>query len=829
MSKESRVLVDQVVVEALEQAERQAVIPDFGKSSHSNHTDASSPSTSADGVERGRNRHQHQVKETWRVQGGCGKSPTSFVFSPADFTIRRACGVVPLPILHPEAKIRLTWMIVGFVFVTYEAIAIPLHLAFEIEASSVNIFYFYFMQIVSAYWLLDICASFITGYVTEDGSLVTTPGVIARRYLRTWFVLDLIAGFPWDWIASTSSMKLARGLRIMRAIKLLRLVRLLRVLKLKALMEKLETIIEASQIAVFMVGVTRVVFLLYGITHWAACIWYVIGKSTFADGVAETDSWFLHTPVPGLDNEQELNRGRMYIYSIYFALTTMTTVGYGDITPTNFSEVSFTIGLLCCASIVFAGLMGVLMDLISQLQSATHVKQERKAALSRYLRWRAVPRKLTMSIRQHMSFMWDTNEGYDQYEDDIKAQLPPVLKTELCFHVYGRVLRAAPFLAWVKDYHVCVKHLAELVHTLFLVDGDNVFRMGMPNVQVYILISGRVFLSRNEVIEYGEDQDAGGFVIPRNTDKGMSLSNMGRNLAKRMMSRSNSNNQEPGAVSLSPAEDFTSRLATQAADQAAIRKLQAPGGGSGFDIFDSEVLKNATVDLVRSDIEKRNAALLVQRVWRKKIKARRKLLGQAAQTPAVQAPAPSGPKSVSRMRSKLMFAPAYFGESCLWVPYADWREQPPLPYMYTVTAETRSELLDIPRESIEACIEHFSPWLAERFEIFREGVIRGLQQTMEPPAAAGKSCRRPSYVDWAAMDLELPFQDDTGMSVNMRQSLNRVAPVRRSGTWDPQASSARRSGSRDLQASAGAALARGRSGDLSSRRSRPNAGRSPAI
>eukprot|EP00434_Breviolum_minutum_P033062 symbB.v1.2.029250.t1/scaffold3178.1/size61925/5 len=47
--------------------------------------------------------------------------------------------------------------------------------------------------ITSIYWLLDIPASFLVGYaILEEGTVEMRITKIARKYLRTWFIFDLI-------------------------------------------------------------------------------------------------------------------------------------------------------------------------------------------------------------------------------------------------------------------------------------------------------------------------------------------------------------------------------------------------------------------------------------------------------------------------------------------------------------------------------------------------------------------------------------------------------------------------------------------------------------
>merc|ERR1719247_373027 len=192
-----------------------------------------------------------------------------------------------------------------------------------------------------------------------------------------------------------------------------------------------------------------------------------------------------------------------YTYALYFTLTTMTTVGYGDIAAQNFQEIKFVLVLLLFASIIFAGLMGALTDLISNLNNDSNARSDRKVMLSRYMRWRAVPRTLFMSVREHLIFLWETNE-FDEYEGFIKEQLPPTLKKELSYHIYGRILRRAPFFSWMRGCEVVLKDLAQSVESLFLSKGDYLFHVGMPNEHIYVLLKGTLYISQNDRLEEAE-------------------------------------------------------------------------------------------------------------------------------------------------------------------------------------------------------------------------------------------------------------------------------------------------------------------------------------
>ena len=67
-------------------------------------------------------------------------------------------------------------------------------------------------------------------------------------------------------------------------------------------------------------------------------------------------------------------------------------------------------------------------------------------------------------------------------------------------------------------------------------------------------------------------------------------------------------------------------------------------------------------------------------------------------------------------------APAYFGESSLWTPYSTWSSRAAL-HEYTIRVKSQVEVVSIPRLAIAVCIQKFSPWLRNRFEVFQQAVL----------------------------------------------------------------------------------------------------------
>lgn len=104
------------------------------------------------------------------------------------------------------------------------------------------------------------------------------------------------------------------------------------------------------------------------VAHWLACIWYSIGDYEVIDKLSntiKTDSWLYQlattTGSPYRYNTSgsgQLEGGpgkhTLYITSLYFTMTSLTTIGFGNIAPTTDAEKIFSVAMMMggceCAS-----------------------------------------------------------------------------------------------------------------------------------------------------------------------------------------------------------------------------------------------------------------------------------------------------------------------------------------------------------------------------------------------------------------------------------------------------------------------------------------------
>ena len=114
----------------------------------------------------------------------------------------------------------------------FVAVILPYRMAFYEDDPSVG--WVSVWLIINVFFVVDLIITFFTTYTDSDNQEVTSHKRIAIRYLKGWFIVDIISCLPFDvMISGQSSFNiLPRILRVSRIYKLIRLLRILKILKL---------------------------------------------------------------------------------------------------------------------------------------------------------------------------------------------------------------------------------------------------------------------------------------------------------------------------------------------------------------------------------------------------------------------------------------------------------------------------------------------------------------------------------------------------------------------------------------------------------------------
>ncbi|PKA64204.1 Potassium channel KAT3 [Apostasia shenzhenica] len=252
-------------------------------------------------------------------------------------------------IIVPYDRRYRRWQAFVVLLVAYSAWASPFELAFERAASSAALTAVDF--VVDAFFAVDIVISFFVAYQDESTYLlVDEPKKIAARYLmRHGFVMDVASTLPIEVMYRVITHR-SKGGTSLGFLNLLRLWRLRHVSDLFARLEK------DTRFSYVWTRCVKLICVTLFAVHSTACMYYWM-----AYHYKIPQKTWIGDPVP---NFKERSIWLGYTYAMYFSLTTLTTVGYGDLHAENNGEKIFGVFLMLFNIGLTAYLIGNMTNLI---------------------------------------------------------------------------------------------------------------------------------------------------------------------------------------------------------------------------------------------------------------------------------------------------------------------------------------------------------------------------------------------------------------------------------------------------------------------------------
>ena len=177
--------------------------------------------------------------------------------------------------------------------------------------------------LTTSIFFLDILYNFNRAYNNSKGKLIVSRSKIACNYLKTWFVIDLIASFPFFIFSNLGKESASFGLKTIKILRIMNIVRLFRLVKLiKEFFPKNMENKTKRYVVKFKKNMERLVvhsFLVFIICHLFACLFYSL-PMTFSPDI----NWVV---LRNLENKPEFEK---YLFAMHWMIETIITVGYGE-------------------------------------------------------------------------------------------------------------------------------------------------------------------------------------------------------------------------------------------------------------------------------------------------------------------------------------------------------------------------------------------------------------------------------------------------------------------------------------------------------------------
>ncbi|CAI9111067.1 OLC1v1011202C1 [Oldenlandia corymbosa var. corymbosa] len=394
------------------------------------------------------------------------------------------------------------------------------------------------------FYLLHILIKFRTAFVAPNsrvfgrGELVMDSTEIAKRYLRTDFVVDLAAFLPLPQIViryvipATKNRGSGRNNNTLSLIVLLQYIpRLFVIFPLNQRIIKSTGFIAKTAWA----GAAYNLLLYMLASHVLGASWYLasIGRQhscwkeqckkeftafppcsyTFLDcdsvaGNLERNYWLnatkLITRCDAKNDDSDFKFGMFadaftsevasssfkekYLYCLWWGLRNLSSYGQNLRTSTYLGETSFCVVLCIGGLVLFARLIG---DMQTYLQSMTVRLEEwrvKKRDTEEWMRHRQLPPELQERVRRFVQYKWLVTRGVN--EESILQSLPLDLRREIQRHLCLNLVRRVPFFAQMDDQ--LLDAICERLVSSLSTEGTYMFREGDPVNEMLFIIRGQL-------------------------------------------------------------------------------------------------------------------------------------------------------------------------------------------------------------------------------------------------------------------------------------------------------------------------------------------------
>ena len=140
--------------------------------------------------------------------------------------------------------------------------------------------------------------------------------------------------------------------------------------------------------------------------------------------------------------------GYWYISGFYWAFTTITTTGYGDIIPANNTE--RIVALLCSmfGTLVFGHVAGSMAALAQKSGIAKGRMNNRTREMKAYMKKKRVTKALKKKSLKYLRAFYDNTHGRTSLNEElIIAELPLPLRDELLIFIHRNAINKLPMLS----------------------------------------------------------------------------------------------------------------------------------------------------------------------------------------------------------------------------------------------------------------------------------------------------------------------------------------------------------------------------------------------
>lgn len=380
-------------------------------------------------------------------------------------------------VIHPNKSFRTFWDLGSMILVLHDMVMIPFGF-FEPERT---VGFLITEWITRVFWTMDMPMSFVSGYVSGDGTIEMRPTKITKKYLRSWFGLDcLVVGVDWMEVLASGIGEAFGMARMGKVFRIMRLLRLLRLAKVSEIVNLISEKLPSEKLAI-LVDILKLIVIMLGTGHLLACVWYAIGSSG-----PPGKNWLEEY---GFAEEALDYR---YVMSLRWALSQFAG-GMDEVTPKSMSEHLYAAAVYLTAFWSGTVFLSILTSHMTQLYIMGNQQNQQLNIMRRYLSSNGISKGLALRVtRNAQHAMKMRQRSTPEAAVGLADLVSEPLRIELHFEMYFPLLGNHAFF---EEYYKQAPHVVrKICHGAMSRDsnsmGDIIFHYGEHSETMMILKVG---------------------------------------------------------------------------------------------------------------------------------------------------------------------------------------------------------------------------------------------------------------------------------------------------------------------------------------------------
>ncbi|GAA0143110.1 ion channel [Lithospermum erythrorhizon] len=387
-------------------------------------------------------------------------------------------------VIHPDNRWYKAWENFILIWALYSSFFTPMEFGF-FRGLPNNLFLLDILGQVA--FFLDIILQFFVSYRdSQTYRMIYKRKPIAVRYLKSHFIFDILGCLPWDKIYKATGRK--------EAVRYLLWIRLTRVRKVTNFFYKMEKDIRINYL---FTRIAKLIAVELYCTHTAACIFYYLATTLPEEKEGYTWIGSLQLGDYSYAHFRDIDIWKTYTTSLYFAIVTMATVGYGDIHAVNLREMIFIMFYVSFDMILGAYLIGNMTALIVK-GGKTERYRDKMADLMKYMNRNRLGKDVRNQIKGHLRLQYESS-----YTDAaVLRDIPISIRAKISQSLYKSYIENVTLFRGCSSEFV--NQIVIRVHEEFFLPGEVIMEPANVVDQLYFVCHG--VLEEVGLAEDGSDE-----------------------------------------------------------------------------------------------------------------------------------------------------------------------------------------------------------------------------------------------------------------------------------------------------------------------------------